>query len=644
MRSPTPVLLNRRAALRPANPNGTAIPRIIPTVRPRTTTAQVVKPLPRRMPLLAEGSEYNSPREVRYQRESFAGTPFVLFRRLRAWSNFFLRLFWGNVWDGMMRRSTPKRRAVRLRLLLEGLGTTAIKIGQLLTTNAYSMPVEYADELEKLFDSVPAMPPEQAIALIEKAQGRPLREMFARFDPTPIAGGAVACVYQGVLLTGEHVAVKVRRPGIERSFRTDFVVLRLLHSAGEFLGIAQSAQTGAILAECQRMLSDEMDLRLEARQIEVYRNATKDRIDFITAPRVFHTFTCPQMLVTEYVEGVTVRELLNALKKNNAAHLAQLTQLGYDFRRISKRLLHLFYWQTFEAMVFHADLSPANIIVTPDLRLTLVDFGCCGTIPPKYRRNIYGFMKSVEAGDLAGAVRNVIGLSEPLPPIDVQKFTFDMTGIMRDYLVNVRSEHVPWQEKCNLSGFRQAMLLGRRYGVPVRPELLRYFRSVRHLDYMVYRLNPKIDLAKQFRKYFQKRASVARRDARRAFRDTMSVLYDNFSVDGASMARSALTGMSRLQDLVDSGGFQFGTALQKLPYVFSTIMTTVFRAVVIVMAVAGVKTIHWEIAHPEDHVLDYWDHLFSVSHSYTIEALLVFFGLISFAKIVKRLRQADVDK
>lgn len=596
------------------------------------------------MPLLAEGPEFNSPREVRYRREVVSSARFILARRLWAWSVFFLRLFSGHVGDVVTRRSTPKRRAMRLRVLLEGLGTTAIKIGQLLTVNAYNMPVEYADELEKLFDSVTAMPPEQAIALVEQAQGRPLREMFSRFDPTPVAGGAIACVYQGVLLTGERVAVKVRRPGIERSFRTDFIVLRLLHSLGEFLGLAQSAQTGAILTECQRMLTDEMDLRLEARQIEVYRNATKGRMEFITAPRVFHSFTCPQMLVTEFVDGVTVREILNAVKKNNAAHLQQLTQLGYDFRRISKRILHLFYWQTFEAMVFHADLSPANIIVTPDLKLTLVDFGCCGTIPPKYRRNIYGFMKSVEAGDLAGAVRNVIGLSEPLPPIDVQKFTFDMTSIMREYLVNVRSEHVPWQEKCNLSGFRQAMLLGRRYGVPVRPELLRYFRSVRHLDYMVYRLNPKVDLAKQFRKYFQKRADVSRRDARRAFRDTVSILYDNFSVDAGSIARSALTGMSRLQDLVDSGGFQFGTALQKLPYVFSTVMTTVFRAVVIVLAIAAVKTIRWEYTNPEDHVLDFWDHLFSVSHSYTIEALFVFFGLIALAKIVKRLRQADVDK
>jgi ubiquinone biosynthesis protein len=644
MRPLIPLVFNRRTALRQDGGPGLPRGRFIPTVRPRATVAEVVKPLPRRIPLLSEGAEFDSPRDVRYQREVLHGTPFILVRRLLAWLGFFARLFLGNLWDQIRGRATLKRRAVRLRLLLEGLGTTAIKIGQLITVNAQAMPVEFGDELEKLFDSVPAMPPDQAIAIIEAEQRRSIRELFSRFDPVPLAGGAIACVYQAVLLTGEQVAVKVRRPGIERSFRADFRVLRLLHGLAEFLGLARSSQTGSILAECQRMLNDEMDLRLEARQIEVFRKTIKDRIDFITAPRVFHAFTCTRVLVTEMVEGMTVREILNAIRKNNHDHLAQLTQLGYDFRRISKRLLHLFYWQTFESMVFHADLSPANIIITPDQRIMLVDFGCCGTIPPKYRRNIYAFMKSVEAGDLAGAVRNAIGLSEPLPPIDVQKYTFEMTGLMRDYLVNVRSEHVPWQEKCNFNAFHQAQTLGHRYGVPLRPELLRYFRSVRHIDYMVYRLNPKVDLTRQFRKYFEKRAEVARHKARKAFKDTVSLLYDNLSVDAESMARTALTGISRLQDLTDSGGFQFGTALQKLPYVFSMIMTTVFRALVLVMVVAAIKTIRWEITRPEDHVLTYWDHMFSVTHSYTIETLLVFFGLIAFAKIVTRLRQADVDK
>lgn len=639
-----PLVLNRRTALsgRPAaGPRGF---RFIPTVARRPAAADVVRTMPRREPLISNGPEFNSPRERKYRNEVHGVTPFGMPRRVLAWLAFYVSLFGGNLWDRVCFRRNEQRSAARLRRLLEKLGTTGIKIGQLITVNAHVMPVAYADELGQLFDSVEPMPVEQAIAIIEEEQRRPLREIFATFDPKPIGSGAVACVYQAKLLTGELVAVKVRRPGIEKNFRTDFRVLNLFQSIGEFLGASRMGQTPSLLKECEQMLTDEMNLLLEARQIEVFRNTARDRIDFVTAPRVFAQYSTPRMLVTAQAVGISIREILNALQKNNRQHLALLTNLGYDFSKISRRLLHLFYWQTFESMVFHADLHPANIFVTPDLRIMLVDFGCCGTIPPKYRRAIYGFFQSVDAGDLGGAVRNVIGLSEPLPPIDVQKYTFEMTSLMRDYMIHARSEHVPWQEKCNLNPFRQALLLGRSYGVPLRPELLRYFRAIRHLDFMIYRLDPKVDPSRQFRKYFHKRAEVARRKARRALKDTVSMLYDNLSIDAPAAARTALASFSKMQDLLEMGSFQFGSALQKLPYVFATIMTTVLRVVVVAGAVTGISTLHWEITKPADTTIDFWDHLKNTMRNDAIEVVMVLFALTALLKIVTRLRQADVDR
>lgn len=646
---PIPLVLNRRTALRTQQANvGSA--RLVPLLPPRATDAEVLRPLPRRIPHMLDGPEFDSPREARYQPETLERTPFIFFRRFAAWSWFFTAFFGGNALQMIIGRSSRRRRAARLRHHMEKLGTTAIKIGQLLTVYVHRLPVEYSDEMSKLFDSVEAMPTDEAIAIIEESQGRPIRELFSTFDPVPLAGGAIACVYQAVLLTGERVAVKVRRPGIERSFRADFYVLRMFHRMVEFIGIAQNNQTAAILSECQRMIADEMDLRLEARQIEAFRNSTKDLrkidkegIEFVTAPRVYPQFTCPQVLVTEVARGISVREILNAIQKGDGAHLTRLHELGYDFRQISKRLLHLFYWQSFEAMVFHADLHPGNIFVIEDQRLMLVDFGCCGTLPAKYRRNIFGFMKSVGDRDLPGVVRHVVGLNEPLPPIDVQRYMFDMTTVMRDYLVNAHSNHVPWQERCNLNAFRLAQQLSERYRVPLRPELLRYFRSIRHIDFMVYRLDPKLDGQKQFRKYCERRAKASRRNAKHALRDTIASVLNNLLVDAESLTRTAMNGLSRLQDFADSAGFEFGTALKKLPYVLATISSAVLRGAVIVMLIAGVKTAIWEYNQPADHMLDFWDHLLTVAHSYTIEALMVFFGMTALAKIVWRLRQADIE-
>jgi hypothetical protein len=126
--------------------------------------------------------------------------------------------------------------------------------------------------------------------------------------------------------------------------------------------------------------------------------------------------------------------------------------------------------------------------------------------------------------------------------------------------------------------------------------------------------------------------------------DHLEVAQRIVEAGAQSLTRTAINGIARLQDFADSTGFEFGSALKKLPYVFATITAALLRGAVIVMFIAGVKTAIWEYCRPEDRVLDFWDHLLSVAHSYTIEALLVFFGITALAKIVWRLRQADIEE
>jgi len=211
--------------------------------------------------------------------------------------------------------------------------------------------------MEKLFDSVAPIPTDDAIAIIEDTQGRPLRELFSRFDPVPIAGGRLRAYTRQFSTTGEQVAVKVRRPGIERSFRADFQVLLFLHGLGEFLGLLRGRETGPILIECQRMLADGNGPAARGASDRGFSqgnqgNSQKEqrRLGVRHSTAGFPAFTCTQVLVTEFVQGISMREILNALQKNNREHLTRLGQLGYDFEYLSKKLLHLMYWQTFEAM------------------------------------------------------------------------------------------------------------------------------------------------------------------------------------------------------------------------------------------------------------------------------------------------------
>ena len=602
----------------------------------------VVRPLKRRKPLVSKGEEFDSPRN--YRREVNRTTEARIYRRFFVWLDVGLRFVLSTVWDDIRGRGSRQKNAERLREILQDLGTTTLKIGQQLGVRSDLFPPEYCDELMKLLDEVAPFPTETAIKIIEETQGKPLHEMFAAFDPTPIGSGSIACVYQALLITGEKVAVKVRRPGIEKQFKTDFKVLQMFNVIAEKLGLGGGARLNTVIVECQRMLADEMNLLLEARQAEVFRREAKDRMKGkVTAPRVYHQFSCTQMLVTEFVQAHSMKEILTAIQKNDRENIDYLIAQGYDFKKISRRMLHLFYWETFEAMIFHADLHPANILVRPDNTLVMVDFGCCGAIPPKYKRNLFGFLKSVAVADLTGAVRNMIGLSEPLPPIDIEKYTFEMTSIVREFLVTAHSKHVPWQEKCNGSEIRESLNLARKYGVSMRPELLRYFRANSHMDYMVYRLNPKANPSKQFQKYYHQRAKHARKRLKKELFSQLSLTLDALSITAGDLTRSAGSGLSRLQDFLDSGGFRFDSALKKLPYVFATAASTMFKATLFIGFVTFVKTIHWEITAPHDHTLTFWDHLNDVRANYLMQGLVIFFSLVALKKIVFRLRQADVD-
>ena len=614
---------------------------VVRTLDPRRSE-NVLRPLKRRKPLVSKGEEYDSPRN--YRPEVNRTTEGRIYQRFLVWVNLGLRFFLSCLWDDIRRRGSRRKKAVRLRLMIQELGTTALKIGQQLGVRSDLFPSEYCDELVKLLDEVAPFPTETAIKIIEETQGKPLHEMFAAFDPEPIGSGSIACVYQALLITGEKVAVKVRRPGIEKQFKADFKVLQMFNSIAETLGLGGGAKMNTVIVECQRMLVDEMNLLLEGRQAEVFRREARDRMKGkVTAPRVYHQFSCTQILVTEFVHAHSMKEILGAIQKNDLENISYLQGLGYDFKKISRRMLHLFYWETFEAMIFHADLHPANILVLPDNTIVMVDFGCCGAIPPKYKRNLFGFLKSVAVADLTGAVRNMIGLSEPLPPIDIEKYTFEMTGIVREFLVTAHSRHVPWQEKCNGNEIRESLNLARKYGVSMRPELLRYFRANSHMDYMVYRLNPNANPSKQFRKYYHQRAQHARKRLKREMVAQAALALDAFSITMGDLTRSAGSGLSRLQDLLDTGGFRFDSALKKLPYVFATVASTTFKATLFIGFITLVKTIHWEIATPDDDKLSFWDHLNDVRAHYFVQGLFVFFSLVALKKIVFRLRQADVD-
>ncbi len=264
----------------------------------------------------------------------------------------------------LVRTGFPSPR--RIRLILEELGPSFIKLGQLMSVRADMFPPEYIEEFRKLQDSVPPIPFEAVKMGIESAIGRPLSAIFAQFSEEALAAASVAQVHRATLFTGEKVAVKVVRPGIAKKIRED---IRLMYYIGEkFERMSEVARILGIInlvAEFERTIFKELDMQIEAGSIEKFVNYFADS-DEIQIPKVYWAYTTKSVLVMEFIAGIKMDQV-EEIKAN-----------GIDPKEIALIGLRSFSRQLMEFGYFHADPHPGNTIVKYNGRVGLVDFGITG--------------------------------------------------------------------------------------------------------------------------------------------------------------------------------------------------------------------------------------------------------------------------
>jgi len=256
----------------------------------------------------------------------------------------------------------------RIRMVLEELGPSFIKIGQLMSTRADIFPPEYIDELNKLQDRTSPLPFEKIRQVIEKELRRPLAGTFDSFDEEALAAASVAQVHSARLANGDPVAVKVVRPGIYKQIRED---IRLMYFLAE--KIEHSFQIGRIIgavnlvSEFERHIFRELDMYVEAGSIERFaQNFQGSRELYI--PRVYWECISKSVLVMEHIKGIKI-DRVEEIRAN-----------GIDPQEIARIGLHSFCRQLMEFGLFHADPHPGNTIVMFDGRVSLVDFGIIGDL------------------------------------------------------------------------------------------------------------------------------------------------------------------------------------------------------------------------------------------------------------------------
>jgi ubiquinone biosynthesis protein len=315
---------------------------------------------------------------------------------------------------GFRRRGNdPVSQPRHLRLAMEELGTTAIKLGQILSTRDDLLPPAYIDELSQLRENVPPAPVEDIIAVIEAELGQPLEDLYATFERQPLAVASIGQVHAARLHDGCEVIVKVQRPEVPEQVERDLAILRQLAGfAQRHAPLAEHYDLVELAEEFTWTLRNELDYMREGRNADLFRNGFRDDAE-VVIPAVHWDRTTDRVLTLERIDGLRIDDI------------AGLEAAGIDRPALAKRAAQVILDEVFTLRFFHADPHPGNFAVLPDGRIVAYDFGMVGRISARASRALLTLLRAVVQDDSDRVIDAAIDL-------DVIRGTFDRTALARD--------------------------------------------------------------------------------------------------------------------------------------------------------------------------------------------------------------------
>jgi predicted unusual protein kinase regulating ubiquinone biosynthesis (AarF/ABC1/UbiB family) len=545
--------------------------------------------------------------------------------------------------DVLRRENTIRRRAHHFRTTLERLGPTFVKLGQQLSLRADILPYEYCEELSEMLDRVEPFPSEVAVQIIERNLGKKITDVFQVFDPTPIGSASLSCVYQALLPDGQKVAVKVLRPGIRHTIAADILGLSYLMSFAELISLVRAGMTANLRYELSTMLLEECDFRREARYTELFRKeAENGKQTYLGAPRVFPEVSTDEVLVTEFVTGIFLSEILGALDRQDEAVLAQIRARGIDPRKVASNLVMAFNWETLENNLFHADPHPGNIVVREDNSVAFIDFGSCGRFGSRLKRLWRQFHHHLANEDVVGMTEVAIAMLEPLPPVFLDSFKKEVEALYWDWLYAMKSDHAEWWEKASGVMWMKFIALSQRYDVPVNIDTLKGLRVTFLFDTIVFRLCRDLDLSHEYKLYHRRAGKRARKRVQKAWLRRVTQgpsTKDYLKLEETMHMATQLS--SRVQRFLDTPHHSFTLRIDKAYYV----VIKVLQVVAFGLILHGVALIGLNIyALIMGRTLSFWDTFFSVVSHPLYQIIPITITIVLIRKVLARLSDPDVRR
>ncbi|MHC0552560.1 ABC1 kinase family protein [Salinicoccus sp. CNSTN-B1] len=288
-----------------------------------------------------------------------------------------------------------KTRGERIRLFLEEMGPTFIKVGQIASTRPDLLPEDIIEELSKLQSDVPSFPYDEAKEIIEHSLGAEMDDIFLEFEQEAIGSASIGQVHKARLVTGEAVAVKVQRPNIEKIIRNDLEILQQLALIAESrMEWARQYQLVDMMKEFSKSIINELDYTIEGRNADKIGKQFKDD-EVVHIPEVYWDVTTKDVLVMEFIEGIQIGDL------------DSLAAEGYSNEVLAERLTHAIFHQILIEGFFHGDPHPGNITVMDGGVIGFLDFGMVGKMT-REMKSIYGsLLIAMMKKDADGVVRAI---------------------------------------------------------------------------------------------------------------------------------------------------------------------------------------------------------------------------------------------
>lgn len=310
---------------------------------------------------------------------------------------------------------------VKFRRMLEELGPTFVKAGQILSMRSEILPERFCSELTKLRSDVDPMPYETVIAVLEQEYGGQFGELFDAIGEHPLGSASVAQVHRARLATGEDVAVKVQRPGVSETMAQDVSIMRSLAKvAAKLFPDAQIVDFKGVVEELWDTFEAETDSLVEARNLAAFKRFSKP-YKYMDCPAPYPELCTEHVVVMDYIDGISV------------SHPKQLLAAGYDLKEIGTKLVDNYATQILDEGFFHADPHPGNIIVRGG-QIVLIDLGMTGRLDQRTRTVLKDMLFAVAQQDSPALADSLLRFANTSPDAeDYPALLDDLDMVVQEY-------------------------------------------------------------------------------------------------------------------------------------------------------------------------------------------------------------------